>query len=52
MPAEKSIVIYGPPGTGKTRRLLGILESLRKDRGIPAEEIGFVAFTRAPCSTR
>ena len=47
MPAEKSIVIYGPPGTGKTRRLLGILESLRKDRGIPVEEIGFVAFTRA-----
>lgn len=47
MSADKSVVIYGPPGTGKTRRLLGIMETLRKERAIPAEEIGFVAFTRA-----
>jgi len=37
--------IFGPPGTGKTTHLLATVEQLLEE-GIPAERIGYFAFTR------
>ena len=39
-------LILGGPGCGKTTRLLGIVQE-ELARGVPSDEIAFVAFTKA-----
>lgn len=41
--------LYGPPGTGKTTELLRRVKETR-DRGVQAERIAFISFTRAAAS--
>jgi len=44
--SPKTLRIFGPPGTGKATALLDVVERHLRD-GVPAHEIGFVAFTQA-----
>jgi DNA helicase II / ATP-dependent DNA helicase PcrA len=43
--AEKTRLVVGPPGTGKTTELLRRVDEML-GRGVPPEDIAFIAFTR------